>query len=610
MASSHLKLTSSPQEKSNQSPFTKHLPRQERQKQKSQQQGVPVFRLLLVWGCLLVGLGGLGYRLYHLQVVESTKLERMAKAQQSTSMQPYVPRRSIVDAEGNVLATDRLTYTLFVHPRYFEATKEITNPTDYIARELSAILGDMTPEQLKEKFKEKESGIKLATRLNESQAVRIEALRMGGVDLEKQYSRYYPQDEMAADIVGYVDGEHQGQAGLEFSQREILERNVETFAIRRTGKGVVLPDSLPDNLLQSNDWQMQLTIDMRLQRAARELLKAQVEQQKAKRGTVMVMDAQDGAILAMVNEPTFNPNEYHKAKVEYFKNWAVSDLYEPGSTFKPVIVSLAMNEGVLKAEDRINDSGSIRVGPWTISNASKSGAGLINITQVIRYSSNVGMVAIARRLKPERYYELLQGVGLDSRTGVDLPGEAASYLKPRQSFMDDPIEQATTSFGQGLSLTPIKLLQLNAMLANGGKLVTPHVVKGLVDARDHLHWQPDHPVKQAIKPEVAYSVVKMMESVVSGDGGTGKAAQIGGYRVGGKTGTAQKAGPRGGYLANAKITSFVSVLPVDDPRYVVVAIIDEPKGANAYGGTVAAPVVKKVMEALIAIKGIPPSKPN
>ncbi|MBD2653621.1 penicillin-binding protein 2 [Synechocystis sp. FACHB-383] len=607
MDSSHPKLNSSTADSS---PFTKHISRQERQKQKAQQQGVPVVRLLLVWGFLLLAIGGLGYRLYRLQVVEANQLQRMAKAQQSTSMQPYVPRRSIVDSQGNVLATDRLTYTLFVHPRYFEATKEITDPTDYIARELSAILGDITPAQLKEKFKAKESGIKLATGLNESQAVRIGSLRMGGVDLEKQYSRYYPQDEMAADIVGYVDGEHQGQAGLELSQREILERDVETYAIRRTGKGVVLPESLPDNLLQSNDWQMQLTIDMRLQRAARELLKAQVAQQKAKRGTVLVMDAQDGAIVAMVNEPTFNPNEYYKAKVEYFKNWSVSDLYEPGSTFKPVIVALAMNEGVLKPEDRINDSGSVRVGPWTISNASKSGAGMINVTQAIRYSSNVAMVAIARRLKPQRYYELLQGVGLDSKTGIDLPGEAASYLKPRKSFMDDPIEQATTSFGQGLSLTPIKLLQLNAMLANGGKLVTPHVVKGLVDARNHLHWQPDHPVEQVVKPEVAHSVVQMMESVVSGDGGTGKAAQIPGYRVGGKTGTAQKAGPRGGYLANAKITSFVSILPVDNPRYVVVAIIDEPKGANAYGGTVAAPVVKNVMEALIAIKGIPPSQPQ
>jgi len=609
MAPSHLKLPSLRPRRSA-TARRSQSPRQTATQRtgKTQPKGLPIGRLLIVWGLLLAGLGGLSYRLYQLQIVEASKLQRMAKGQQSTSLQPYVPRRPIIDSLGNVLATDRLTYTLFVHPRYFEATSEIPNPTEYVAKELASILDGFTPEQLLQKFKEKESGIKLATRLNESQAIKISALRMGGVDLEKQYTRYYPQDEMAAEIVGYVDGEHQGQAGLELSQKQILERNTLTHFIRRTGRGAVLPDSLPDNLLQSNDWQLQLTLDMRIQRAARELLKAQVKQYNAKRGTLMVMDIQDGAIIAMANEPTFNPNEYHKAKVEYFKNWAVSDLYEPGSTFKQVNVALALDEKVIKATDKVSDPGSVRVGPWTISNASKSGAGLISITEVIRSSSNVGMVAIMRRLKPARYYELMQSIGMDRKTGIDLPGEVPSYLKARDEFINQPIEPATASFGQGFSLTPIKLLQLQATLANGGKLVTPHVVKGLVDARNHLHWQPDHPSEAVISPESALAVVKMMEAVV--DGGTGKAAYIEGYRIGGKTGTAQKAGPRGGYLANAKITSFVSVLPVDNPRYVVVGIVDEPQGGNTYGGTVAAPIVKKLMEAIIAIKGIPPSAAN
>ena len=395
--------------------------------------------------------------------------------------------------------------------------------------------------------------------------------------------------------------------GIELSQSEILERDALGFTIQRTGRGNILPTSLPKDLLQSNDWQLQLTLDMRLQRAARKLLKAQVNNYNAKRGTLMVMDAQDGAILAMVNEPTYNPNRYFEAKVEHFKNWAVSDLYEPGSTFKPINVAIALGEGVLKPTDRVSDPGSVKVGPWTISNASKTGAGMTSITEVIRQSSNVGMVAIIRRLKPARYYELMQNIGMDSKTGIDLPGEMANYLKDRQEFINQPIEPATASFGQGFSMTPVKLLQLNGALANGGKLVTPHLVRGLVDTRDRLHWQPDYPVKQVFSPEDAQAVVEMMETVV--DGGTGKNAYIENYRIGGKTGTAQKAAPRGGYLANAKITSFMSILPVDNPRYVVVCIVDEPKGGNTYGGTVAAPVVKKLMQTLIAIQGIPPASP-
>lgn len=566
---------------------------------------LPVYRLLMVWGILLLAILGLVHRLYQLQVVQADKLQRQARAQQTTSLQPYIPRRSVIDSLGNVLATDRLMYVLYVHPKLFKRSTSIPDPKQYIAEQLASILGDTTPQALQARFEQQESGIKLATRLSESQASKIQSLGLDGLELEKQYARFYPQDAMAADVVGYVDGEHRGQAGVELSQKPILERNALRFSIRRAGNGTILPASLPQDLLQSNDWQLQLTLDLRLQRATREILREQVKKYKAKRATVLVMDAQDGSILAMVNEPTFDPNQYYKSKVEYFKNWTVSDLYEPGSTFKPVNIALALDEKLISPDDRVSDPGSVKVGPWTIFNASKSGGGLISITEVIRSSSNVGMVAIMRRLSPNRYYHLLQTAGLDQKTGIDLPGEVPSYLKDQAEFVNQAIEPATASFGQGFSITPIKLLQLQAALANGGKLVTPHVVKGLVDARYNLHWQPDYPVKTVFRPESTQAVIQMMEAVV--DGGTGKAAYIPGYRIGGKTGTAQKAGPRGGYLANAKITSFVSILPVENPRYVVAAIFDEPKGPNTFGGTVAAPVVKKVMESLIAIKGIPPS---
>jgi len=291
--------------------------------------------------------------------------------------------------------------------------------------------------------------------------------------------------------------------------------------------------------------------------------------------------------------------------VALFKNWTVADQYEPGSTFKPIIIALAMEAGAVQASTVVNDPGAITVGPWTIKNASKQGYGVLDMARVLQTSSNVAMVQIAQKMGRVDFYKSLLGLEINQRVGVDLPGEVAGYLKPEQEFLDNAIESATASFGQGLSLTPLKLVQLHGALANGGTLVTPHVIKGLADDRGRLHWQPDYPSKKVFSPTVARQVVEMMETVVTK--GTGVAAQIPGYRIGGKTGTAQKASPTGGYLPNAKITSFVSILPIESPRYVVLVVVDEPKGANTFGSTVAAPVAKTVMNTLISLKGIPPT---
>jgi cell division protein FtsI (penicillin-binding protein 3) len=344
-----------------------------------------------------------------------------------------------------------------------------------------------------------------------------------------------------------------------------------------------------------------------LQRAARQALQQQLKKYQAKRGAVIIMDVTDGSLLSLVCEPTYNPNEFYKANLELFKNWAVSDLYEPGSTFKPINVAIALDEGVITPNTVVFDGGSVNIDGWTILNASKVGNGAINIARVLQTSSNVGMVQIMRKLNKNKYYDHLQALSLDGKTGIDLPGETPGHLKNRATFTERSIEAATTAFGQGFSLTPIKLAQLHSALANGGTLYTPHVVKGLIDADGHQHWTPNYPKREVFTQANSLAVVKMMETVVSE--GTGEPAKISGYRIGGKTGTAQKAGPHGGYLPNAKITSFVGIIPAESPRYVILAVVDEPKGGNTFGSTVAAPIVKSVMEALIAVKGIPPSGP-
>jgi cell division protein FtsI (penicillin-binding protein 3) len=558
-------------------------------------------RVIFVWGLLVLGILGMGLRLYKLQITDGAKLFKQAKRQQTTRLLTYVPRRPITDNMGNILAIDRLNYTIYVHPKLFRL------PREQVAQDLSPLLPQpTTPDALLKKFKTKDSGLELAKFLSEDAAKKIKKLRLDGVDLEPQYVRFYPQDEVASEVVGYVDSVRQGQAGIENSQNHLLTQTSEDIYVQQAANSAILPDSLPKKALNLDQSSLQLTLDLRLQRAARSALAQQMNKYQAKRGAVIVMDARDGAILSMVCEPTYNPNQYSKSKIELFKNWTVSDLYEPGSTFKPINVAIALDAGVIKPDTYVYDSGSLSIDRWTILNASKMANGSINIARVLQVSSNIGMVEIMRRLPKDTFYEQLKKLGIGEKVGIDLPGEVDSHLKDKKSFLYNSIESATASFGQGFALTPIKLLQLHAALANGGTLVTPHLIRGMVDANGKLQWQPKLKTTANIfKPEVAHQVVEMMETVVTQ--GSGTAAYIPNYRIGGKTGTAQKARSRGGYIPNAKITSFVAILPVEAPRYVVLVLLDEPHGENTFGSTVAAPVAKLVIESLISLEGLPPS---
>lgn len=566
----------------------------------SDQIGNTKSRLFVIWGILMAAGLGLAINLYQLQIVQGSKLTQRARNQQMVKLRPFVPRRLVVDRSNNVLAVDRPVYTLYAHPKLFNQSNQ------QMAERLAPIL-DKTPAELVKTFQSRNSGITVASALPEVSAGRVKSLRLNGLELIQQYSRYYPQKNVVADVVGYVNMDRQGQAGVEYSQEKLLERSVQTVQLSRAGNGRLLPNHAPEGFLNFDDLRLQLTIDSRLQRVARTALQAQMEKFQAKRGAVIVMDASNGSLLALTSYPTYNPNEYSKADISLFKNWTVADLYEPGSTFKPLNVAIALENGAIKADDVFNDPGSIQIGKHTIRNAGLNSHGNINIAKILQTSSNIGMVRIIQRMKPSLYYNWLERLGLGQTIETDLPFEVRGQIKGQKEFLGSPIEAATTSFGQGFSVTPLQLVQMHGALANGGKLVTPHVVQGLVDTKGQMHYAPNLPTpRQIFSAATAQTVVEMMETVVLD--GTGNAAQIPGYRIGGKTGTSQKASPNGGYIPNARITSFVSILPVESPRYVVFAVADEPKGANAYGSTVAAPIVKAVMEALIPIEGIPPSQ--
>ena len=558
----------------------------------------------MVWGLLVAAAFGLGCRLYYLQIIRGEELLEKAREQQTVNLRPYIPRRSIVDDRGNVLATDRIVYELYAHPQQFKITKEA------IAEKLAKILNDYTANKLVEIFNRQKSGIRLAYALPEEAAEQVARLSLDGLELIEHYYRYYPQHETFANVVGYVKrGEHAGKAGIEYSQETLLERPLFKFKVSRYGNGAIIPEHVPPGSLKVDQLKLQLTLNMRLQRAAKAALKEQIKKFDGKRGAAIVMDVRDGAILALVCEPTFNPNKYGQYDLELFRNWAVSDLYEPGSTFKPINVAIALDAKVIQPDTIINDTGKIKIDGWNIYNydywEDQKGRGEIDIATVLQYSSNVAMIKITQKLEKADYYQRLQDLGLKEKVGIDLPGDAPGYLKDKKLFTSKEIEAATAAFGQGFSLTPLKLIQLHAAIANGGKLVTPHLVRGLVDFEGQIHWHPNLKERTVFSPATSRTVLEMMETVVTE--GSGKKAAIEGYRIAGKTGTAQKASPNGGYKPGAKIVSFVAILPVEDPRYAVLTLVDEPRKPNAYGSTVAAPIAKSIMEGLIAIEGLPPT---
>jgi cell division protein FtsI (penicillin-binding protein 3) len=585
-------------------------------------------RLFFVWGILILGAIALTFRLYYLQIVDPVivepkapksligkKLSEIAHDQQTVKLHFYIPRRQIVDRQQNVLASDRITYTLYVHPQLF-IRNSTPVPAREIADELAKILGDKTSDELEQMFAKQNWGIRLAEDLPESVKEKITRLQIDGLDLKQNYSRFYPHQEMAAEVTGYVnrDSTRRPQAGVEYTQHQLLERTPISWEMKRSfnhSQPVFHPGGLDrhQTLFNYDDLRLQLTIDLRLQQLARQALKAQMREYKAKRGTVIVMDVRDGGIAALVSEPTYDPNTYYEYDVGLFKNWAITDLYEPGSTFKPINIALALEAGVISPNDRFKDTGEIKIGDAMVRNHDfdKKGArGNLSLAEILRYSSNVGMIKIMSRLEPTEYYRDLQKLGIEDNLDFDIPGYTPGRLKDEVEFTVRAIEPATTSFGQGFSLTPLKLIQLHAALANDGYLVTPHVVKGLSDHQGYLHYSLPTSKKKIFSPETTKAVLEMMEDVV--EEGSGVASKIDGYRIAGKTGTSQIAMTEGGYDKTAKITSFVGIFPVEAPRYAILAVVDKPHGEYTFGSTVAAPIVRSVIEGIISVEGIPPSK--
>jgi cell division protein FtsI (penicillin-binding protein 3) len=557
-------------------------------------------RLVWVWLLLFIGQFGLIARLFWLQVNQGPKLGQMAKEQRTRKLSPKSARHSISDRNGNILAKDEPSFRLFVHPMMFNKSKAD------IAAQLSPVI-NMPVDELTRVFETGKTGIPVTRNISEESAAAVRKLALDGVELNQEWSRIYPQKDLMSSIVGYVDADHLGQAGLEYSLQTWLKAKPPAEQVSEDGNGYLLPNQFSLRPLNAEDLNLKLTLDTRLQWSATTALHKKLKQYNALRGAVVVMDVKDGSLLALVAEPSYDPTRFYKANPALFRNWAITDLYEPGSTFKPINIAIALEAGAIEPNTIVYDEGNISVGGWPIQNNDGSSHGAISITKVLEVSSNIGMVHIMERVKRATYYDALKKIGIGAMTGTDMPFETAGTMKGREQFIDYPIEAATNSFGQGFSVTPIQMAQLHAAIANGGMMVTPHVTEGLFDPNGKLISKSNLiPPRRIFSEASTASVREMMASVVQN--GTGQPAKIPGYRLGGKTGTAQKAS--GGAYQQSRITSFVATFPAQSPRYVIFAVVDEPKGDDAFGSTVAAPIVKSVIETLISVEGMPPAYPE
>jgi len=533
-----------------------------------------------------------------LQVFNASDLQRKARLIQSSKTNSLKKRRSIVDRNNRLIAYDKPLYKLWAHPKYFNFPGDSINRIrgiEEVAKKLSPIL-DIKDEILLEKFNNKISGIMLLDKIPEEKAKKIKNLQISGLDLFKYSQRYYPQGELYSNLVGFVNDENIASAGLELH----LDNQIKVFnksnLIKRGGDGTPLPDNSAPGDFISDYKSLGLTIDSKLQKASYNAISKQVSKWKAKKGFAIVMDVNNGQILSLVTVPSYDPNKFWQYNSELFRGWYSQDLFEPGSTFKPINLALALEEKVIQKDGVVEDIGEINVGGWTLSNWDKKGNGYIDYPKVLQVSSNVGMVKIMQNLDPTIYWDWLKNLGINKNLETDLFESTAGQLKRKDLFVNQSIEPAVTSFGKGFSISPLKLVQLHAALANGGFEVTPHVTSTFKKRFNK------NPKKQFFSNEVSKTVLKWMESVV--DKGSGSGVKIEGYRIAGKTGTSQKA--LNGSYTSKKVCSFVATLPVNDPKYAVLVVVDEPSKSYAYGSTVAVPVAKEIIESLIVIEKIPP----
>lgn len=536
-------------------------------------------------------------KVFYIQVIDYKKLNDLADNLWSRNLPITSDRGLILDRNGKILADNITTVSLVLIPNQIKNKEQVSQD---LADILNVKYEDMY------KHVSKKTSIERVhpegRQLSYDIAEKINNLNYDGVYLVKESKRYYPYKDLLSHVLGYVGIDNQGLSGIELEYDKYLTGKSGAIKYYSDGKGNRL-DKSEVYVEPQNGVNVSLTIDLDIQKSIERELDNVVSKYNPEQALIVVADPNTGEILGMSSRPNFDSNNYKNYDINTInRNLPIWATYEPGSTFKIITLAASLEEKTINVfDDHFHDSGSIHVDSARIKCWKKGGHGDQTFLQVVENSCNPGFVVMGQKLGTERLYRYITNFGFGEKTGIDLNGESSGILFKYDNI--GPVEQATMSFGQGISVTPIQQIQGVSAAINGGYLNTPFIVKYLSEPETNtiIKENKKNTKKQVISEETSKLVRHVLESVVAN--GTGKNAYIENYRVGGKTGTAQKVN-NGTYMVGNYILSFIGFLPANKPEYLVYVAIDNPKGVTQYGGTVSAPIAKNVMKSIIDIKGI------
>ena len=546
---------------------------------------LPVWRSRFMVVVFFAGFAVLIGRAVYLQGWNNDFLQAKGESRYSRVIEIIANRGRITDRHGEALAISTPVKSIWVIPDEVKMDKEQL-------MKLSAML-EMPPQEIEKRVADKDRDFVFIKRqIPPEVADRIAELHLAGVFQSREFRRYYPGGDVMAHVLGFTGADDIGQEGVELAFQKDLAGKSGSRRVIKDRMGHIIEDMQSIKAAQEGK-DIVLSLDARIQNLAFGQLREALDQHRAKAGGVVVLDAMTGELVALANLPTYNPNNRTHLSGESLRNRAITDTFEPGSTLKPFTIATALDAGRITPETTIQTApGTLTIGKATIHDAHAEG--LLTVSQVIQKSSNVGSAKIALSMPSELMWDMFHSVGFGQQPQLGFPGEATGKVRPAKTWK--PIEQATMAYGHGISVSLMQLARAYSIFARDGELMPTSLMK--------LDSPPT--AKQVIAPETARAVRAMLELAVQ-PGGTAPRAQIMGYRVAGKTGTAHKQ-EHGGY-SNKYVSSFVGFAPASSPRLIVAVMIDEPSAGQYYGGTVAAPVFAKIMEGALRTLGVPPDAP-